>query len=194
LVAVDGLELDPAQNREAYFSRPSIDDEMALTFRRADSTFTVKFHPVDYHVIRNLLYDEWQERNQRLVDDRGDRTVAYVHMKNMGGGELQSFLEDMVSEAHLRKGLILDLRYNTGGNVHNDVLQFLSQRTYLQWKYREGALSSQPHFAPSDYPIVLLINEQSLSDAEMTTAGFKELGLGTVIGAETYRWIIFTSG
>ena len=55
-------------------------------------------------------------------------------------------------------------------------------------------LSPQPHFAPSGKPIVLMINESSLSDAEMTTAGFKELGLGTVIGTETYRWIIFTSG
>ena len=41
---------------------------------------------------------------------------------------------------------------------------------------------------------MLLVNEQTLSDAEMTAAGFKELGLGPVIGTETYRWIIFTSG
>ena len=43
-------------------------------------------------------------------------------------------------------------------------------------------------------PIVMLINEQSLSDAEMTATGFKALKLGKVIGTETYRWIIFTSG
>jgi tricorn protease len=28
----------------------------------------------------------------------------------------------------------------------------------------------------------------------MTAAGFKELGLGTIVGTPTYRWIIFTSG
>ena len=28
----------------------------------------------------------------------------------------------------------------------------------------------------------------------MTSAGFKALGLGKIIGTETYRWIIFTSG
>ena len=48
--------------------------------------------------------------------------------------------------------------------------------------------------APAANPIVLLINEKSLSDAEMTAEGFKQLGLGKVIGTETYRWIIFTSG
>jgi C-terminal processing protease CtpA/Prc len=78
--------------------------------------------------------------------------------------------------------------------VHDEVLNFLSRRTYLQWKYREGQLTSQPNFSPSDKPIVLLINEQSLSDAEMTAAGFKALKLGKIIGNETYRWIIFTSG
>jgi tricorn protease len=100
----------------------------------------------------------------------------------------------MNSEAYKRDGLILDLRYNTGGNVHDAVLQFLSQRPYLKWKYREGALADQPNFAPAAKPIVLLINEQSLSDAEVTATGFKQLELGTVMGTETYRWIIFTSG
>lgn len=48
----------------------------------------------------------------------------------------------------------------------------------MKWKYREGQLTVQPNFAPSGKPIVLLINEYSLSDAEMTAAGFKALKLG----------------
>ena len=100
----------------------------------------------------------------------------------------------MTSEGYNREGLILDLRYNTGGNVHDEVLKFLSQKPYLQWKFREGKLTTQSNFGAGAKPTVLLINEQSLSDAEMTAAGFKQLGLGTIIGTETYRWIIFTSG
>ena len=112
----------------------------------------------------------------------------------MGGGELNRFKQEMVGEANNKKAIILDLRYNTGGNVHDDVLQFLSQKPYLNWQYREGAMSPQPTFAPAAKPIILLINEQSLSDAEMTAAGFKQLGLGKILGTGTYRWIIFTSG
>jgi C-terminal processing protease CtpA/Prc len=115
-------------------------------------------------------------------------------MKDMGDEELQKFLIDMTRDLHHKDGLILDLRYNTGGNVHDDVLRFLSQRAYLQWKYREGKMTPQSNFAPADKPIVLLTNEQSLSDAEMTAQGFRALKLGTIIGTGTYRWIIFTSG
>ena len=101
---------------------------------------------------------------------------------------------DMTKELNNKEALIFDLRYNTGGNVHDPVLKFLSQRSYLQWKYREGSLTPQSNFSPSDKPIVLLINEQSLSDAEMTAQGFKALKLGKIVGNGTYRWIIFTSG
>jgi C-terminal processing protease CtpA/Prc len=115
-------------------------------------------------------------------------------MKNMGTGELENFIIDMTQELNNKQALIFDLRYNTGGNVHDEVLKFLSNKTYLNWKYREGQLTKQSNFSPSDKPIVLLINEQSLSDAEMTAQGFKALKLGKIVGNETYRWIIFTSG
>lgn len=194
LVAVDGERVDPSRNREAYFVRPSRDEEVALTFRRGDDEHTVRVQPESPGALKTHLYDAWIAGNQDRVDAATDERVAYVHMKNMGGGSLEQFLIEMTTEAYRRDALILDLRYNTGGNVHDDVLQFLRQTAYLQWKYRGGELTDQPAFTPADQPMVLLVNEQSLSDAEMTTAGFKALGLGPVIGTETYRWIIFTSG
>lgn len=194
LVAVNGKRVDTSHNRESYFTGPKMRDEISLTFERENDQYQVKLHPVSYNTITTDLYDEWQDHNQDIVDQQTDKRVAYVHMKNMSGGQLEHFLTEMTSEGYRRDGLILDLRYNTGGNVHDDVLQFLSQRPYLQWKYRNGDYASQPNFTPNAKPIVLLINEQSLSDAEVTAAGFKELGLGTIVGTETYRWIIFTSG
>lgn len=194
LTAVNGEKINEAINRESYFVRPSRDKELTLTFSRNGSSEDVKIHPTNTNTTRNLLYDEWMDNNQSYVDQKSDKRVAYIHMKNMTGRELERFKREMVSETSERKALILDLRYNTGGNVHDEVLQFLSQKPYLKWKYREGKLASQPNFSPAAKPIVVLINEQSLSDAEMTSAGFKELGLGTLVGTETYRWIVFTSG
>ncbi|MEJ2003759.1 MAG: S41 family peptidase, partial [Cyclobacteriaceae bacterium] len=194
LVAINGNDVDPEKNREFYFYLPSGEEEVALTLERGGERLVKRIHPVSAGAMQNLLYDEWQDANQKYVDEKTEKRIAYVHMKNMGRGEYNSFVEDMVREGAYRDGLILDLRYNTGGNVHDDVLEFLGRKKYLEWKYREGKKTSQPNFHPSDKPIVLLVNEQSLYDAVMTAAGFKELGLGTIIGTETYRWIIFTSG
>lgn len=192
LIAVNGVTVDPAQSRDYYFTQPSRDEEMELVFLRGGKQVRTRVHP--QQGLFSNLYDEWIDANRKRVEEKGKGKIAYGYMKNMGQGELEQFMISMTHELEGRKALIFDLRYNTGGNVHDEVLKFLAQRSYLQWKYRDGALTSQSNFAPSDIPIVLLINEQSLSDAEMTSQGFKALKLGTIIGNETYRWIIFTSG
>ena len=191
LLAVNGVSVDKNMPRDYYFYRPAMETEMLMTFKRNGEERKVKIHPAGS--LSGNLYDEWIDDMQMRVKELSNNKIAYAHMKNMGGGELNKFIMTMTRELKGKEGLILDLRYNTGGNVHDDVLRFLQQRTYLQWKSRGGHLSNQSNFGPSDVPIVLLINEQSLSDAEMTAAGFKALKLGTIIGTETYRWIIFTS-
>ncbi|QHI36477.1 hypothetical protein IMCC3317_18400 [Kordia antarctica] len=193
LVAVNGNSVDTKSNREHYFTNPKFKSEMSLTFSRDGKEFSVNVHLANFWAVKDLVYDEWQDQNQAYVDKKTNNKVAYVHMKNMSGSELTKFYHDLVSEEAYKDGLILDLRYNTGGNVHDAVLNFLRQKKYLNWKYREGKLTSQSNFSYGDKPIVLLINEQSLSDAEMTAAGFKELGMGTIVGTETYRWIVFTT-
>ncbi len=179
-------------DRSFYFTKPSLDRELQLTFLRNGQPMEVKIHP-QYSLSGNL-YDEWVDNNQKRVDEKSKNRIAYGYMKNMGQYELEQFLVDMTQELQHKDALIFDLRYNTGGNVHDEVLKFLSQKTYLKWKYREGKLTPQSNFGPADKPIILLTNEQSLSDAEMTTEGFKALKLGKVVGNGTYRWIIFTSG
>ncbi len=192
LVKVNDEEVDRNKDRNYYFTMPSRDRELRLTFNRNGQMVNVKIHP--QASLFGNLYDEWIDNNQKRVDEKSKGRIAYGYMKNMGQFELDQFIIDMTQELNKKDALIFDLRYNTGGNVHDEVLKFLSQRTYLNWKYREGSLTQQSNFSPSDKPIVLLINEQSLSDAEMTSQGFKALKLGTIIGNETYRWIIFTSG
>ncbi len=192
LVKVNDETIDKNKDRNYYFTKPSLDNELELTFDRAGQMITVKIHP--QATLFTNLYDEWIDNNQKRVDEKGKGRIAYGYMKNMGQFELDQFIIDMTQELNNKDALIFDLRYNTGGNVHDEVLKFLSQKAYLQWKYREGKLTPQSNFAPADKPIILLINEQSLSDAEMTSQGFKALKLGTIIGNGTYRWIIFTSG
>jgi tricorn protease len=192
LVKVNDETVDANKDRNAYFTLPSRDRELKLTFKRGAETVNVKIHP--QVTLFNTLYDEWVDNNQKRVDEKSKGRIAYGYMKNMGTGELDQFVTDMTQELANKDALIFDLRYNTGGNVHDEVLKFLSQRSYLQWKYREGKLTPQSNFSPADKPIILLINEQSLSDAEMTAQGFKALKLGKIIGNGTYRWIIFTSG
>ncbi len=166
LVSVNGQKIDQNQNRETYFTTPKKLEELTLEFDRKGKTISTKIHPISNNELKSLLYDEWIYENRQRVKKLSNDRIAYSYMKNMSTSELDVFLLDMVEQENRKDGVILDLRFNTGGNVHDKVLNFLSQRPYLKWKYREGQLTVQPNFAPSGKPIVLLINEYSLSDAE----------------------------
>lgn len=193
LRSVNKEKVNPEKDRDVYFSFPTLMEELTLSFERNGQVIETQVRPQTNAAFKELLYDEWIENNRIRTDELSNNRIAYVHMKDMSGGELERFLINMTRYENQTEATILDLRYNTGGNVHDQVLQFLSQKPYLNWQYREGKRSPQSNFSPAGKPIVLLVNQQSLSDAEMTAAGFKSLKLGKIIGTETYRWIIFTS-
>ena len=112
----------------------------------------------------------------------------------MVDNELNEFLKDMHTRIIGKEAIILDLRYNNGGNVHKEVLDFLAQKAHFHWGYRDFKKNAHPNVTPGDMPVIALVNERSLSDAEVTSNGIQTLGLATIVGTETYRWIIFTTG
>ncbi len=194
LLAVNGRKVEPGLNRNELFTFAEMPKALSLRFKQGNRTFTVRVHPESSRLLTERLYNRWENlRKKRALKESGGR-IYYFHMKDMGQRELDRFLVHMAAEGWQYKALILDLRNNMGGNVHDAVLQYLSQKLYAKWKYRGGKMSPQPDFFPASKPIVLIVNRMTLSDGEMTAAGFKTLKLGPIVGTGTYRWLIFTSG
>ncbi len=194
LVAVNDIRISEKQNREKYFASAVPVTEIKLTFERNGKDFDVKLHTISYGSIKNMLYTEWEDNCRARVEDRTNGRVAYIHMRDMTDGSLRPFLRDMHTYVVNKDALILDLRYNNGGNVHKEVIDFLRQQAHFNWSYRDFKSNPHPNVTPGDKPIVVIVNERSLSDAEVTSNGIKTLGIAKIVGTETYRWIIFTSG
>ena len=193
LVAVNGVRVDKAANREQYFSGAVPMEELKLTFSRGGKEFDAKVHTTTFSALKTLAYKEWEEQRADMVKEKTGDRVGYIHMRAMGDEDLNSFLLKMHTEVFDKDALILDLRYNNGGNVHKEVIDFLRGRSHFEWSYRDFPRTSHPNVTPADRPIVVLVNEHSLSDAEVTSNGIKTLGIAKLVGTETYRWIIFTS-
>lgn len=153
-------------------------------------TFYVK--PTHRWAEVTLRYHAWVAERKRLVTKWSRGRIGYLHMRGMGRSNLYKFISDFETDVAPKKASLIDLRFNWGGNVHDSVLRYLSRRRYSYWQPRGMKRWSQPFHTAAGKPMAMLINERSLSDAEMTANGFKALRLGKLIGVGTYRWLIFT--
>ncbi len=194
LIAVNGVNVDKRANREYYFTFAAVPKELSLRFSREGNYFDINLHTFSGSELRSLLYSEWEDMNRSFVSLSTNDRVAYIHMRDMSPQALERFIIEMNTDAVHKDALILDLRFNNGGNVHREVIDFLNQREHFRWSHRDNPRISHPNVVPANKPLVVLINERSLSDAEVTSNGIKAFSMAKLIGTETYRWIIFTSG
>src|SRR5258708_40017782 len=92
--------------------------------------------------------------------------------------------EKEIREFGNKEAMIIDQRWNGGGNIEQELLAILVQREYQIWVPRGTEASGRPfagYFGPKDVPQ----NWRSASNAEMFPAGFGALGLGKEIGTPT---------
>ena len=153
----------------------------------------VKIKPISNSALRELLYEKWIDGRREIVNSGSAGRLGYLHVSDMGDASRNRFERELFSIGQRKEGMVIDLRYNLGGDTHDSLLKILERnRHYFVFAPRTEAPFSEPERAYVK-PIILLINEFALSDAEVFANGFRTLGLGKIVGTPTMGWIIFTS-
>ena len=132
---------------------------------------------------RRLRYKEWVERNRRLVEKKSGGRLAYIHIPSMEIRSLHRFRRELM-RYRLKDGIVLDVRYNTGGYIDEYLLDVLERRPYYKSRFRDSVFTTKP-WNGFFGKLVLLINQFSFSDAELFPHGFRVLGLGKLVGVPT---------
>lgn len=139
--------------------------------------------PISAWAERNLRYRDWELDRRQRVDEASDGRLGYLHIRGMGASDFARFARDFYP-AHGREGIILDARRNTGGNIESWILSRLMREDWMHWQGRAGQSSPNMQWAYRG-KLVVLCNEATISDGEVFVEGFRELGLGKVIGTRT---------
>ncbi len=193
IVSVDGERVN-GKKQLSYYLLDKTSKEVVLEVlrdRKGKRTEKIKIKSVSYWEVRDLIYKEWVLANRKVVDSLSNGKFAYIHIRGMGEWNLREFEKD-IYENRNKEGLVLDIRYNGGGHIHDELLNFLRRTKYLVEKERDGEYEYNSLFR-WDKPVVLLINEHCFSDAEIFPAGFKKLKLGKVVGVPTFGGVIGTN-
>jgi tricorn protease len=142
--------------------------------------------------LRNIQYEEWVAKNRKYVEKESNGQIAYVHIRSMNQSSLRRF-ENEIDQFWNKEGIIIDIRYNGGGNIDQPLLDILERHPYAFVNTRWGARTwGRRHQQTIAGPKVMMTNHRSFSDAEMTPAGFRVLGLGRIVGIPTGAGVIWT--
>jgi tricorn protease len=154
-------------------------------------TREVVVNPIGPREARDLRYDDWEYSRRLEVEETGAGEIGYVHLRAMGGRDFSEWVRNFYPVFD-RKGLIVDVRHNGGGNIDSWILEKLMRRAWLYWKPRAGKPYWNMQYAFRGH-MVVLCDEWTMSDGEAFTEGFRRLGLGKVIGTRTWGGEIWLS-
>lgn len=155
------------------------------------ATRPVVVKPIAMSAERDLRYHEWQEDRRAMVERLGGGEIGYVYLAAMGSSDFADFARQYYPVFN-RKGLIIDVRNNNGGNIDPWVLSRLMRKAWMYWSPRVGKPYWGMQYAFRGHQ-VMLCDEWTASDGEAVTEGFKRLGLGKVIGKRTWGGEIWLS-
>ncbi len=162
--------------------RNQVGKQVRLSIKRGSDTRDVIVTPSGNSFWQR--YNDWQYSNRLKVEEAGENEIGYLHMSAMGTWDIGHFFREFYPVFN-KRGLIIDMRYNGGGNIDSFLLSRLMREAWMYWKSRSGEPSWNMQYAFRGH-MVVLVNERTGSDGETFAEGFRRLGLGTTIGTRTW--------
>jgi tricorn protease len=192
VLAMDGHELRAGDNYWRVLNR-ALNEYITVRVARTAGGQAVRDVRIrSVASVNDLRYQEWVAKNREFVHRESDGRIAYVHIRSMNQPSLE-ILRNEINQFWNAKGIIVDIRYNGGGNIDQEVIEILSRRPYEYWNNRWAAPEAgrRPRQAIAG-PKVMLINWRSASDSEVTPQAFRDLELGRIVGNPTAAAVIAT--
>ncbi|HOV44981.1 MAG: PD40 domain-containing protein [Chitinophagaceae bacterium] len=140
----------------------------------------------------NLRYMAWVEDNRRYVAKATNGEVGYIYVQSTGTDGQEDLLRQLNAQWD-KKALIIDERFNSGGQIPDRFIEQLNRTPLAYWATRDGEPWPWPPFAHFG-PKVMLINGWSGSGGDAFPDFFRKKNLGLLIGTRTWGGLIGISG
>ena len=192
LLAVNGQKLDASKDPWAAFqglagevvtlaisSKPDVNNPRQVVVEPTSNEFR----------LRNLA---WIENNRLKVQEATGNRVGYIYVPDTGRNGQNELVRQFTPQRD-KEALIIDERFNSGGQLPDRFIELLNRPIYNYWARRDHRDWQTP-FVSHTGPKVMLINGWSGSGGDAFPYYFRKAGLGPLIGTRTWGGLIGISG
>ena len=189
-------ELRPGYIIESIDGQPvsfNSDYITALNNKIGKKTLVSFFNPADGRIIEevilpistakqnSLLYNRWVKARAAEVDRLSNGRLGYVHIQSMGDDSFRKVYSDVLGKYNDREGIVIDIRWNGGGRLHEDIEILFSGKKYFTQEIRGDKTCDMPS-RRWNKPSIMLMSEACYSNAHGTPWVYKHRDLGKLVG------------
>jgi len=192
ILAVNGIPLTTGMEPHAAFVGLG-GKTVELTYNSTPSFTGAKTAIVqtlnDEYRLRHLA---WIEGNRKRVEEASNGDVGYIYVPSTGVDGQNELIRQFNAQWD-KKALVIDERFNDGGQIPDRFIELLNRDPLAFWAIRDGETWPWPPFAHFG-PKVMLMNGWSGSGGDAFPDYFRRKKLGPLIGARTWGGLIGISG
>lgn len=188
ILAVNGKEINASDNFYQFFENTAGKIVELTIGPNADMSGSrvVKVVPVaNESALRNR---DWVEGNLKKVTEATNGQVAYVYVPNTADLGHEYFKRYFFPQAN-RKAIIVDERFNGGGQLADYYIDILQRPYQAHWNMRYGKDLKSPS-ASIQGPKVMIIDETAGSGGDMLPWMFRKFKVGTLVGKRTWGGLV----
>jgi tricorn protease len=191
--AVDGEALAPDKGLERYLNRKSGQNVLLTlsvppaaaagkpTGLAAPAKREIAVKPVSPREESGLLYRRWVLRNQAEVEKLSGGRLGYIHVPGMSDSAYRSAYEEVMGKFATKDGLVVDTRFNGGGDLVADLAMFLSGKKFFDYTTDKRSTGYEPNFRWTK-PSISIVGEAQYSDGHCYAFAYQYLKLGKLVG------------
>lgn len=174
--AIDGEKILPDKDFAAYLNRKA-GKKVVLSIGAQQITI----QPITPAAETDLLIERWVKRNEEEVDKLSKGQLGYVHLYRMNDNAYRHTYEEVLGKYPGRKGIVVDTRFNRGGDLASELIMFLSGSKIRNNTTDGFLLSSEPSFRWTK-PSIVLACEANYSDGQCFVHDYQVLKMGKLVG------------
>jgi tricorn protease len=139
-----------------------------------------------------MRFREWIERQRAHVEKATNGRVGYIYVQSTGVDAQNELMKQFMAQWR-KDALIIDERFNSGGQIPDRFIELLNRPMLAYWAVRQGEDWQWPPIAHRG-PKVMLINGWSGSGGDAFPFYFREAKIGPLVGTRTWGGLIGLSG
>lgn len=179
---IDGEIVTPSNDIAKYLNRKA--GQFTLLEVRDPKTnkveaFTMK--PISISAENRLLYKRWVKNNRLQVEKESKGRIGYVHIPGMSDGPYRTIYEEMMGKYFEAEGVIVDTRFNGGGDLVADLAMFFTGEPFITYETESRVVGGEPTSRWTK-PTLALFNESMYSDGHCFACGYSDLKIGKTVG------------